>query len=1154
MEGQKSEVREHIVQIKKRAQERREKPPVKPKSVDEIIQERLSMLAPGKTFTDAQGSSWKIKDIVDRPENGETIKVFQVENSETGEEKAEWFRETDLREAIRAQVEKEQEEKKKARFTRPRRKRPERVKAFPSGQKEPKMVEEVVVRGVSRPGFSLRLEETGRTEEKPRPKRGGRENPPPKGPEVGRNEGQEPPEPPKFPSINEEGAPQDPVEYVEWKLDEYKLLFANHEITEFGSILEQTQVERAFRLDEIADAQLREELFHKIRAEFDFHSAFAYRVDHIDADGVKALKLAEHLDLRDRTRLYSKKGVGLATRLFNRYARELIDDANLSFVAQKYAKVETGNERDKYHNQENWDMIFDEIVAELQKPSDQGGAGLDERTARARTKLAQELFKMDNKFADFGKSLVVEEEEEKFYGGGFEYQMRREMANIPWAKREGVPGTDILQEVLDELKERHSSFRLTNNLSGWGTFYHSYPELRLKDDSVSEALEGLSDDDKKDEEKVKARLKEVFKLPDTIKVQRVVRRIGDQKRLDKWWEINVEDALLDETRRGTLEDLPYEHIDWGALERGERGTIGAWISDGLDAASLRNELFDTEKGVAWHLHDKGLAHAREQITDAKMGAHFTTDSGKGERYDFQGTLLAKISEKECRPWIRPRDYHGYSEFVSRRVEPAVHSGLFEHDVFMVYNASVGEIRAGTGIDETWVAQRLLAFHDEDTLRAYFETNDPGFTNWVRRAALGDVQTRNAQEQIWQGRLNATVPQDIRAFHMNLIMDPQRARVNWDERYPGYELQGEYISRIDNLTIRDEWKLSFIDPKDFQDVRDGKKTVNRALAEGLISTRDQMRLKGAEAGFEEVLLDTLTKKKVVTDNEANAIAQVTDSNEWNNKVNELLNKRTDEIFKAKGKENMVGRHLVDEDRLLATLTGSYNAGFSKKDIRARASAARARGESPYKPAGNRVDIRLMTVGDPYETWERKIIHEDPTNPAHEKVELQPTAEDLKEMTLLQEPLFGPERTRKMLERLGYKERNFGPFRFSFSAWDAKNAIVSGGPTGDFDRALEERIAKIAGKVPPKFMPFPKLNAPDLIWTYGIAFGFLGVGLFSGLTAYEVWYVLSVASRFGLSPTGAYRWAVRSKIINPRENPIESDYKKKPQRMVDLIKAS
>lgn len=1117
------EVREHVLKIKQKAQERQRKVSEKQKPIEELVQERFTTLSPGHTFTGLDGSPWRIKDVVDYKTDSESYKVFQVTNPETGEEKTEGFRENDIKDILRAQIQKEQEEKEKPHP--PRRRRPSRVKVA-APVDDSIAATEVVVREPRGPGFSLHFEhpsepaERERVERRPRRERGGGrrgEGPPPREPRAERGQEGEPPERPDIPT---EGAPEDPEEFVEWMLDELKLRYPNRKLEGFAGPAE---LEKFFRCDEIEDEERKDEIIRAVQLEIDFHNAFSHRTQFIDKNAQDAYALANTLGLEFRDRLYSKRGVALAQRLFNKSGRELLEDAHRTWDAQKYVKVKEGDELSKFHNQENWDRIFEDVVKELQKPQAEGGAGLNNHQARARAKIGQELFKWDGQFANLGKELAVDETEEQFFGGGFEYQMRRELANLAWAKREGAPATDILQGVLDELKQRdeprHGTFSVTDNLSGWGDFFHQFRTFR-----------------------VKAGMEDHFRDLEGIDLHEV------RRGRESWYEIDFTDAVLNEERRGSLEELPFEHIDWKSGERGEKGMTSAWIlADGADAVEMRRELFNREDGLAWRLHDMGLENAHKQVMLKRMGAHLAPNFGRGEQFDLQGLILAKVSERERRKWEWPTDYHGYKEFAGRTLIPAIDRGFYEHDPFMVYNAAVAELRAGTNIDDTWVAQRLLAIHDQETLRSYFGTNDPALMGWMRRVALGDVQVTRDQERLWQVQLASLRPTDLKTFHYRLVRQPLRELVQWDERRPGYELQSDFLGHVDALTFKDEWKLLFIDRRDLQEIREGKKTVNQALAEQLISRRDWLRIEGAEIGFEDTLLTTLQKKGVITEEEMSAISQIEDDDARRRRLDEVLNGRTDQIFRGLGKDNLVGRRVVEEDRLLATLVNSYNTGLSKETRRQIFERARREGRDPYNPAGLRVDIWPAIAGDPYENLEKIAIHEDPASPIHERVEHQPTAEDLKEIALEAEPKIGSENTRRFLERLGYGEHGFGPFRFRLSGWDIRNFITTGGRIGEYDKALEDNMAKMPGKFWNKAIPWPKLNAPDVAFAAFIAFGLVG-----GFWGYGAWWGLSMASRLGLSPSGLYRYLVRSKFINPADWPYESAYKKDPRRFEGLLR--
>lgn len=977
-----------------------------------------------------------------------------------------------------------------------------------------RVADKLIVEGPRRPGLTVEIRETGDGRGRPRRERGGRgrgEGPPPPPERPRGREG--PPEEPRPPAG---GAPEDPEEYAEWMLDELKISYANRKLEGFAGPAE---LERFFHLDQIEDEQRRRELTIAVQLEIDFHNAFSHRTQFIDKNVQDAYALANTLGLEYRDRLYSKSGVALAQRLFNRLGRELLEDAHRTWGVQKYVKVKEGDELNKFHNQENWDTIFEEVVTELRKPVEEGGAGLDERTARARAKLGQELFKWDGQFANLGKELAVDEAEEQFFGGGFEYQMRREFANLAWAKREGAPATDILQDVLDELKQRHDSFRVTDNLSGWGDFFHQFSTFR-----------------------VRAGMEDHFRGLGGIRLHEV------RRGRESWYEIDLTDAILNDDKRGSLEDLPFEFIDWKSGERGEKGMTSAWIlADGADAAEMRRELFSREDGLAWRLHDMGLENAHKQVMLKRMGAHLAPNFGRGEQFDLQGLILAKVSERERRKWEWPTDYHGYKEFAGRTLIPAIDRGFYEHDPFIVYNAAVAELRAGTNIDDTWVAQRLLAIHDQETLRSFFGTNDPALMGWMRRVALGDVQVTRDQERLWQAQLASLRPTDLKTFHYRLVRQPLRERVRWDERRPGYELQSDFLGHVDALAFKDEWKLLFIDRRDYKEILEGRKTVNRALAEQSISKTNWLKIDGGEIGFEDTFLTTLRKKDVITEEEVSSISQIQGDEERNRRINEILNGRTDQIFRGLGKDNLVGRRVVEEDRFLATLVNSYNTGLSKETRRQIFERARREGRDPYNPAGLRVDIWPAIAGDPYENLEKIAIHEDPASPIHERTEGQPTKEDLKEIALAAEPKIGSENTRRFLERLGYREHQIGPFRFRMSDWDVRNFITSGGRLGDYDAALEDAMGKKSGKSWNKLIPWPKPNVPDVAFAAFIAFGLVG-----GFWGYGAWWSLSAASRLGLSPSGLYRYLVRSKFINPEDWPYESAYKKDPRRFEALLR--
>lgn len=1084
-------------------------PPLKP--IDDLVQEQFSALSPGNVFTDVDGSSWRIKNISEDRVGKETYKMFQVENPDTDEERPEGFHERDIKDILKTNIQKEREEKERPQP--PRRRRTPRVKVTAMGE-ESNVVDRVILKGVKRPGLRLEVQETGREEERPRPRRRGPgrpEGPPPREPRVERGEG----EPPERPVIPTEAAPEDPEEFVEWMLDELKLSFANRKVEGFAGPAE---LLRFFKLDQIEDEKRKRKLTLAVQNEVAFHNAYAQRAEHIDGDVQEAYALANTLGLEYKNQLYFRAGVALAQRLFNKLGRELLEDAHRTWAAQKYVKVREGDELNKYHDitGENWKMIRKEVAQELQKPVEEGGAGLDKRTARARTKLGEELFKWDGQFANLGKELAVDEEEEQFFGGGFEYQFRRELAPLAWARREGAPATDFLEEVLEELKKRHETFRVTDSIGGWGDFFHEFRVFR-----------------------VKAGMEDHFRNLPGIGLNEV------RRGREPWYEIDVTEALLNEERRGSLEDLPFEHIDWQSLERGEKGSTTAWISaNGRDAGEMRRQLFNREDGLAWRLHDMGLENAHKQVMLKRMGAHLAPGFGRGEQFDLQGLILAKVSERERRKWEWPTDYHGYKEFAGRTLIPAIDRGFYEHDPFMVYNAAVAELRAGTNIDDTWVAQRLLAIHDQETLQAFFGAGSGGF---LRRVALGDVTITNPQEVAWLSRLSQLKPTDLKTFHYRLVRQPLRERVRWDERRPGYELQSDFLGHVDALTFKDEWKLLFIDQRDLREIREGRKTVNRALAEQLISRRDWLRIDGAEIGFEDTFLETLVRKNVMSDDESNTLSQVENDEERSRRLNEILNGRTNEIFKGLGKDNLVGRRVVEEDRVLATLVNSYNTEMSKESRRAIFERARRERRDPYNPAGIRVDIWPAIAGDPYENLEKIAIHEDPASPLHERTEGQPTKEDLKELALAAEPKIGSENTRRFLERLGFREHQIGPFRFRMSDWDIRNFITSGGRIGDYDSALEDKMGKTQGKAWNKLIPWPKPNIPDVAFAAFIAFGLVG-----GFWGYGAWWGLSALSRLGLSPSGLYRYLVRSKFINPEDWPYESDYKRNPQRFEGLLR--
>jgi len=558
---------------------------------------------------------------------------------------------------------------------------------------------------------------------------------------------------------------------------------------------------REFDVERIPDVELKRELTQVADAHYHFHEAMLIREGNFKETNVEA-KMEEGYkgfngfkDEYWQILFETIPGSADAWRKIEKKT-DLLKMGDTAATGGKPIQLYQGEDSEygRLFVNENWDNLRESVKQELINEKSLGN-----KEAEVATLIGYDVWAAWGRFAEKTKrvqrppSKSEPDRKEGFFGGGFDYQTRRNMdvgAYLNYRDGSNSPLAQTMDQMLTVLQnhpdqEVANIFRQRKNIAGWSDFVTSnlggngLVRIRREDGSISQ---------------------------EPI----IVDPFG---RVENGREIIPKDFTPI-----SMENLSVEMIDWGFYKRSEGGGVSAWISaDGGDANVTRDKLSGLAAGREIDMAKVKLAIFGDN--DRKIDPawkHLTT-----QRAEIQGLILDIWSRREQElGYLLDRKNPDYYKRLLQDVDNAFYWGSVREIYEFNDPLNIDEMKEGR--NPLKIAKLLVMVHNDETLTSIARElglNPNAYVAWLKDLAddeLGengllkpnhllaldlnqtnpDVQTRLHELAARFGFLS------LGTFYEAVIKGPLKIRTGYNYRTDRWKVHAELWDLIHGLQIRD----------------------------------------------------------------------------------------------------------------------------------------------------------------------------------------------------------------------------------------------------------------------------------------------------------------------------------------------------------------